>query len=392
MEEKNKFTMIFTLLFFTINALTAAPLNGEYTIGAGGTFKSVNAAIQSLQSNGVSGPVWLTIESGKYNEKINIGAIKGISALNTVTFESKTGSNSDVIIKAPNEGAAYILGLNGASFLTFENITFENSASVYGNVVLIGGNASYINFKSCALNGVEGARTGANNAVVYTTPAGSKSNISFDDTEFNNGSFGIYKKSETASSKTLISGCLFFNQYEAGMSLDNEDAPIISNNVVSTTNNFENYKGIALTACNNNTIISNNIVNAVNGRYGIFLNDCIGLENAYANIDGNSISVGGKNAIYGIAINGESDNQLINFNRIKLTIDKKQASNQAYYLNKSNGKNLNLTNNLFYDLNTGGYTIIGNTYKDFFNQLPEQSGTLSVSANGITIEKVSPVN
>ena len=53
----------------------------------------------------------------------------------------------------------------------------------------------------------------------------------------------------------------------------------------------------------------------------------------------------------------------------------------------------NLLNNIFFDLNTGGYTILGNTYKDYFNQLPSQSNpSLSVSANGLMIEKVMPAN
>jgi hypothetical protein len=51
-----------------------------------------------------------------------------------------------------------------------------------------------------------------------------------------------------------------------------------------------------------------------------------------------------------------------------------------------------MLNNIMYDLNNGGYTIIGNTYKDAFNQLPAQSNpSLSASANGIMIEKASPI-
>lgn len=391
MKKHYEFTMIFSLLFLLSVGAVAEPLNGEYTIGEGGNFKNMNEAVRSLQENGVSGPVWIAIEKGKYKEKVNIGAIKGTNPMNIVTFESKTGNNSDVVFETPTEGAEYIIGLKDASFLSFENLSFENNASTYGNVVRIDGNASNVSFKSCILSGVEGARTGANNAIVYCTPQGKKDYLTFDDTEFDNGSFGLYKRSDATAIRTLISGCLFHNQHEAGIVLENEDAPILTDNAVSSFTKYEDYKAVALNKCNNNTVITNNIINATNGKYGVYLNDCMGLENNYANINGNSISVGGAGAIYGVALNGNTDNQLINFNRIKLTIDSKQAANQAYYFNKSEGKNVNLTNNLFYDLNTGGYTILGNTYKDFFNQLPEQSGFLSVSANGITIEKVVPI-
>jgi len=378
-------------VLLSTGVVLADPLNGEYSIGDNGDFKSLTAAVNTLQENGVSGPVWVMIEKGNYKEKVSISNIKGTNAMNVVTFESKTGNSDDVVIETPTAGSDYIVSLSGASFVSFENITLENSASTYGNVVRIEGEANGITFKSAKLNGVEGARTGANNAVIYCNPAGAKNSYTFDDTEFNNGSFGLFKASAAPAVRTMISGSLFFNQYEGGIKLSNEVSPVLANNVVSTMSNFAEYKALDLDKCNSTTVITNNIINAANGRYGIFLNDCSGSASSFSNINGNSISVGGKEALYGVYLNGATDNQLINFNRVKLTIDSKQADNQAYYKNASTGTNVNLTNNLFYDLTTGGYTILGNTYKDFFNQLPSASGFLSVSANGITIEKVTPI-
>ena len=52
-----------------------------------------------------------------------------------------------------------------------------------------------------------------------------------------------------------------------------------------------------------------------------------------------------------------------------------------------------MMNDIFYDTSTGKYTIVGNTYKDLFNQLPAQGNQrLMASANGLSIEKVTPVN
>ena len=390
MKSIKQLSATITALFFATTTM-ADPMNGEYTIGATGDFKSINAAVQALEQNGVSGPVWMMLEKGNYNERFSIGAIKGANAMNIITFESKTANNDDVVIETPSSTTDYLLLIKDGSYLAFENITLENSASNYGNVVRIEGESNNISFKGVKLNGVEGARSGANNAVVYCNPTGKKNGYTFDDTEFNNGSYGLYKVAESASLQTLISGSLFFNQYEGGIKLSNETSPVLSNNVISSLSNFAEFKAVDLDRCNSTAVITNNIINAANGRYGIYMNDCTGSASNYSNINGNSISVGGKEAIYGVYVNGTTDNQLINFNRIKLTIDTKQADNQAYYKNASNGTNVNLTNNLFYDLTTGGYTIIGNTYKDFFNQLPSNSGFLSVSANGITIEKVTPI-
>jgi hypothetical protein len=138
----------------------------------------------------------------------------------------------------------------------------------------------------------------------------------------------------------------------------------------------------------NNVMIANNIINLSNGSVGLAMNNCHAQETSMGHINNNSISVGGKEQALGIRLSGSTDNQIINFNRIKLP----STGAQAYYTNAASGSNINLMNNIMYDLKTGAYTIIGNSYKDFFNQLPGQSNSaLTASANGMMIEKVSPV-
>ena len=122
------------------------------------------------------------------------------------------------------------------------------------------------------------------------------------------------------------------------------------------------------------------------------MNNCSAQATNLGQINNNSIAVGGAGETYGVYLSGSSDNQVLNFNRVKLTINGQQTATQAYYKNAGTGNNINMMNNIFYDLNTGGYTILGNTYKDYFNQLPSQSNpSLSVSSNGIMIEKVTPI-
>jgi hypothetical protein len=197
---------------------------------------------------------------------------------------------------------------------------------------------------------------------------------------------------DSKDTKTTITGTLFFNQFETGLALTNEDAPVISNNVVSSLSTYNQFKAISLDNVANNVIISNNIVNAASGSVGLAMNNCLAEGTSLGQINNNSISVGGKEQAYGIYLTGSTDNQVFNFNRVKLTIDGKEGAKQAYYKNAGTGNNVNMMNNICYDLGTGGYTIIGNSYKDFFNQLPAQSNpTLSVSANGIMVEKVTPV-
>jgi hypothetical protein len=127
------------------------------------------------------------------------------------------------------------------------------------------------------------------------------------------------------------------------------------------------------------------------GSTGIEMNNCAALPTHLGQVNGNSVEVGGKDEANGIALTGTTDNQVLNFNRIKLS-NGTETVKQAYYRNAGSGNNINMLNNIFYDFSTGGYTIIGNSYKDMFNQLPGQSNpTLAVSANGLMIEKATPL-
>jgi len=385
------------LLTLSLNSFAGdcPALSGQLTIGKSETadFSSFTAAVTALKCGGVSGPVTFFVETGNYNEKITLSSIPGASAFNTVTFEAKSGSNADAVLSFATSDATLIL--SDASYVSFENITIDHKAATYGNCVRIDGKANNLHFKSVIFEGVESARTGANSATIYFSPTMSRSNIAFEDCDINNGSDGIFKggfSADASDTKTSITGSLFFNQYEAALVLSNEDAPVLTNNVISTLSTYGSYKGLNLENISNSLIISNNIITAANGSVGLLLKNCVAQSNNLGQINNNSIAVGGHGETYGIYLSGGTDNQVLNFNRVKLTITGAEGSNQAYYKNAGSGNNINMMNNIMYDLNKGGYTILGNEYKDIYNQLPAQSNpSLSVSANGIMIEKVVPV-
>lgn len=388
-------TAIMLSLSFGSYAGDCPALTGEYTIGKSenADFASLTDAANALKCGGVTAPVTFLIEDGTYNERLVLSDIPGTSAYNTITFESKSGTNSDVVIEYGSSDASMVL--NGASYLTFQNLTIDHKASTYGNCLRVDGKAHHLDFKGVVFNGVEVNRPGSSSATVFFMPNAPISDVNFEDCEVNNGSIGILKGGANADSKdarTSITGTLFFNQFETGLSLSNEDAPVITNNVISTLSTNGAYRAINLESIANNVIVSNNIINASNGGFGLAMNNCEASATSLGQITNNSIAVGGGSETYGVYLAGNTDNQVLNFNRIKLTISNAPTSTQAFYRNAGAGQNINLLNNILYDLNGGGYTILGNTYKDFFNQLPSQSNpSLSVSANGIMIEKVTPI-
>ena len=394
----NKLSQIFAAALISLSVNSYAGdcpiLSGIYVIGKSETadFSSVNAAVTAAQCGGVTGNVTFRLETGTYEERVVISSIPGASAFNTVTFESKTGNNTDVIIRYPSSDATVVI--NGASYVSFENITIDHNAAVYGNAMRVDGNANNLHFKSVIFDGVEVARPGANSAAVYCTPTASKSNIAFEDCEINSGSVGIYKGAmspDAGDSKTTISGTLFYNQYESAITLCNEDSPVITNNVISSLSPYNSFKGISLENISNGLIVNSNIIAIASSAVGIALNNCNAPASHVGQINSNSIAVGGKGAACGIQLSGNTDNLVLNFNRIKLS-NGTSVANQSYYQNSGTGNNVNMTDNNFYDLKAGDYTIIGNSYKDMLNQLPAQSNaSLAVSANGIMIEKVTEV-
>ncbi len=391
-ETMNKLPNIFTAALITFSLNTFAgncpALSGEFTIGSSqnADFSSIQQASDALTCGGVSSPVIFHIENGIYNEKVTLSNIPGASALNTIVFDSKSGERTDVIVANKTSDATIVL--NGTSYVSFENITVDHKAATYGNCVRAEGKTNHLAFKSVIFDGVETDAKGTASAVVYMTATAAKNDVSMHDCEINNGSIGLSKSgvsAEDMDTKTSISGNLFFNQTEAGISMGFEDAPEIANNVVSSVGNNTAYTAIALNSAANQIIVTKNVINAPNGSTGLALTNCNAQPTNLGQIVNNSIVAGNS----GISINGSTDNQILNFNRVKLSIN---GGGKTYYANSGTGNNINMMNNIFFDMTTGAYTIIGNSYKDFFNQLPSQSNPdMQASANGIMVEKVSPI-
>src|ERR1035437_1763396 len=128
---KLNFKRIFFFVSFVLVVYQASaqntPLNGTYTIGANGNFPTFKAAVDSLITNGVSGPVFFNIKSGTYNEQISIPDINGTSKAATITFEPESGDSTQVILSfSPNTTNNYTLQLNGGDYLKFYKITLRS--------------------------------------------------------------------------------------------------------------------------------------------------------------------------------------------------------------------------------------------------------------------------
>ena len=113
------------------------PMAGEYSIDPNGTgernFLSINKAVSSLQTLGISEVVTFKIASGKYNEQVIFPYINGASSSNTISFESASSKREDVLIHyaATGEENNYLIKINNGSYYRLKNLSFKAEGEVY---------------------------------------------------------------------------------------------------------------------------------------------------------------------------------------------------------------------------------------------------------------------
>jgi len=175
-----------------------AQLSGSYDVGGGNNnYATPVAAAAALQAQGVSGPVTFNIYNGSYNGQVNLPAIAGVSATNTVTFHNATGQNP-VITSTTGHG----FYLSGADHITIQGLEVTN----------------------CAFNGIYNCSSGLNS---------SSFNRFIRNYIHNNGSYGanysgIYLN-EAEDCQVLqneITGCWY------GIEYGNGARNIIANNMI----------------------------------------------------------------------------------------------------------------------------------------------------------------
>ncbi len=134
-------------------------LTGNYTIDPSGSgtsnFVSFAAALTALNQGGVCGPVVFNVAGATFNEQVIITSIRGVSAVNTITFDGGTGNAATRILQFPTSGTIGYghIELNGADYITFRNMTIKPAATQNNNYfgVLLRNKADYNTIDSCLI-------------------------------------------------------------------------------------------------------------------------------------------------------------------------------------------------------------------------------------------------
>ena len=177
----------------TISVTRQAALSGTFTIGgASPDYATFADAAADLTQFGLCGPVVFNVRSGTYNERIELDAIAGASATNTVTFQSETANRADVTVTYATTSANNgVLFFGGAKFVTFKNMTMRTSSTGTYTQVVNMGTSTDCTIESCDLIGATVTTTSNYAAVVYGYGSNNH-RTTIRDCNIENGAIGMY--------------------------------------------------------------------------------------------------------------------------------------------------------------------------------------------------------
>jgi hypothetical protein len=154
---------------FTFNTPCLSAMSGAYTIDSNlatsaTNFKTISAAVQALQTCGVSGPVTLNLAGYVHPAGLALAQIPGASATNLVTFQSAASGTAE--IKGAG-GQAAAVTLMGTKYVKVQNLRI-NGPTMSG--VLLTDNAKYITIHN---NTILADTTGTSSLVCAIVTTGS---------------------------------------------------------------------------------------------------------------------------------------------------------------------------------------------------------------------------
>ena len=247
---------------FTINNSIPASLTN---------FTSFNAAVKALSGCGIGGPVIFNVANDTFNEQVKLGFVNGISAANTITFQSASGDSSKAVLTYPASNVAtsnYTMEIDSCPYITLKKIS-----------ILRSGGSSYVRDANClaTLNGAHNIQV--LNCQIITYGGGTNNVIMSGDDSLNvfknNLMTGIVNISGNAPDM-LISGNVIssggFNIFATA-----PDMVVSGNNIsggnfiitgittnLSITGNLLIRGGFDVTGSSHNTVISKNTIDSAN--------------------------------------------------------------------------------------------------------------------------------
>ncbi|MEO7523041.1 MAG: hypothetical protein ABIT58_03045, partial [Ferruginibacter sp.] len=313
----------------------SAPLNGTYTVGAGGNYTTLTAAVNAYNTICISGPVTFSLIDNLYSSSetfpISINSNAYQSAVNTLTIRPATGISATISGAVANDALVKISGkyisINGSNNnSTTRNLSLTNTSATVPTVVLLGSVSNTapvtnVAIKNCIItNGVNTSSAVVVSSNVVAT-AGYFSNDTIQNNVVQKAYIGIYcigvNGSGNGNGLKILSNVLNSTGANAlsiaGIYAQDIDGVTIQYNQIGNFTGTDSYddKGIWLATGVKNSSILNNKVTNLNytggfgyGAYGICLTTGVAnanilvANNMIANISGDGFDF--TSATYGL--------------------------------------------------------------------------------------------
>lgn len=371
-------------------SLTVGPaLAGTYVIGSSSSadYPTFNDAVDDLMLLGVCDTVIFNVEAGTYEEQVQIDEILGSSPTRPVYFQSITGNFSDVhlIQNSTSSGSNFVLNLNGASYVTFQDMSIRNTSSgTYSNAVAITGGAHYNTFDECLIKAGPTTYTGAGNYSTGIYMYGNNDGNTITNNRIEGGSCNIYCYGGGTTSRVqglTVEDNELKNSYRYTLYCYYTDGLELHRNVITNDSAMYLYGyGPYLVYVDDFNITRNRIGTDIqNGYYyGVYMNNCVGANNPKSQFANNCVfagsATGSSYGYYGMYM---TNSGIVDYHNNSIT--RRGNSGNYYALSVNGGGLISLKNNVFYNESGGyalyvpsGFSISESDYNNFYTN----SGTL----------------
>ena len=241
------------VLCFGVSA--SAQLSGAYTIGGTSPdYATIDAALTDLETQGISAAVTFNIRTGTYTEHVALSAVTGSDSVNTITFQAESLDSSDVTITyaTQNLNDRWTFALFGTSYVTFQHLSFENTApSVAGACLYLDSANTNTTVQHCAFSGPQTQTYQQHAAAIYATNSFANHHIVVRNCEFTDNEYGVHIRAPYSPSGILngtsITNCKFTNQFRGAIATSSTIGLTVSNNDITT--NSSTASSITVSNC-----------------------------------------------------------------------------------------------------------------------------------------------
>jgi hypothetical protein len=413
----------------TPNSYLISSLTGTYTVGAGGNFPTLTAAVAAYNVSCLNGPITFVLTDASYSasETFPITILQNgtASAVNTLTIKPAPAVTSTISGSIASGAIIKMLGnyviIDGSNNgSTSRNLTITNTNATSPSVVLIGSTGTTpvtnVTLKNTIV--INGANTASavvvsDGAVLAT--AGYFNNITIQNNSIQKAFVGNYNIAVVApgngSGLNVNSNDLTTSGANAirlvGIYVQGADGAIVQNNSVSniTTALGEAIRGIWLASGTSNSTVTGNSVTALSytgtsggfGPIGINVTPVVTASNNNItdNIITNLSSSGTTGPSSGITVSGASGG--VNLLRNKISNIKNSntggyGSNGIQLTSSLTAANITVANNFVFDVASYGFATLSSLDDNGYGIILTSGGGYNLYYNTVHMNTNQTVN